>query len=639
MKLQEEPKISQWKQLLHQQLEIPARRAVIRLLGSFLGGFCLSAASLGNVALPLCLSVLCAGLPGWMPMSFALGSSLGYGLFWGQAGLQGLVWIAAGLALSVFLQEEKQQLPLLQPSVGALIVAISGLIFQLWQGENVSIAVYLLRIILAFGVTWLTMSLRHSTGPMTEAVAVGIGVLALGQIAPVPFLNLGFLAAGLLGAVGSFPVVTLVGLALDLTQITPVPMTAVLCLTYFARRIPLLTKRSRTVLPALVYVAMMGLCGQNHWLPVPALLLGGVCSLLPLKTAHTEEKSLEEGVQRRLESVSAVMAQTGKLLREGLVCPPDEGALILRAADRACSGCDRRKDCTVAERVKYLPPALLHQSMITGESITIDCKNRERLLGQLQHSQELYRLLLADRQRQQEYRTALGQQYGFLAGFLREMADGLPQWAEERTVRFRPEVASCSRGREAANGDRCCWFPGTKGRYYVLLCDGMGTGEGAAYEARMAAGSVRRMLIAGYSAHEAMQSLNSLCILRGQAGAVTMDLAEADLLTGRVVIYKWGAAPSWLLNGTDAEKIGRESPPPGLSLEEDRETVESVTLQNGQALLMVSDGVDAPSALAAQKEGQDQPAGFLAAMILESGVSEVPDDATAVVLRLHRVEK
>ena len=67
---------------------------------------------------------------------------------------------------------------------------------------------------------------------------------------------------------------------------------------------------------------------------------------------------------------------------------------------------------------------------------------------------------------------------------------------------------------------------------------------------------LRRLLMAGYPAQYALRSVNSLCTLRGRAGAVTLDLAEFRLDTGKVSVYKWGAAPSWLLLPTGVEQIG-----------------------------------------------------------------------------------
>ncbi len=632
--------LHRWKRQLRKLMADPRVRQPVELLAAFLAGLCLSAASLDNCSQPICLAVLCAGLPGWLPLPFALGGCLGYWSFWGDAGLQGLVWIAAGLPVCVGLGQRARKLPPLLAALAGLIVAVSGLVFQLWQGEQIALGMYLLRIGLAGGATWLMCAAQLRQDPTADWLVLGLGVLALAQVAPLPALNLGFLVAGLLALTAPFPAVAIAGLALDLAGVAQVPMTAVLCMAYLIRQIPWLPRSSRALIPGAVYFAVMGLLQQHHWQPLPALVAGGVISLLLPRQSLPYRRRGDMGyAQARLEMVSGVLAQAQQLLGEIPVYPMDEGALIARAAERACSNCVHREECPEMERVRILPQTLLHLSAITLEHIPAGCRQPQRLLPQLQHGRDQYRLLLADRQRQQEYRSAVIQQYGFLAEYLQELSDDLPRRDAEPVARFRPEVAVCSRGREAANGDRCLHFAGTKSRYYVLLCDGMGTGEGAAYEAKTAGNMLRRMLMAGYPTDYALQSLNSLCVLRGSAGAVTVDLAEADLVTGRASLYKWGAAPSWLLGRAGPERIGREGPPPGISLEQTHPVVDRFTLQNGVPLVLLSDGVDGSSAMVGLEGDYDQPAGFLAALILEAGYTDVPDDATAAVLRLHRLER
>ena len=185
-----------------------------------------------------------------------------------------------------------------------------------------------------------------------------------------------------------------------------------------------------------------------------------------------------------------------------------------------------------------------------------------------------------------------------------------------------------------ANGDRCVCFAGPAYRYYILLCDGMGTGLGAAQAGQDAASMLRQMLSAGFPAEYALRSLNSLMTLRGRAGDATVDLAEICLDTGRAAVYKWGAAPSYLIRGGTAEKIGTAGPPPGLSVTEDRETVERLSLRRGEVLILLSDGVDGEGALRRMTR-ISAPPGELAAKILEYGARGSRDDATVAAVRLY----
>jgi len=70
-----------------------------------LSGFLLTAASLGSYAQPLALGLLCA-LSGWPAALLAAGSVAGYLVFWGSAGAQGALWIAAGLLAAVLLGDK-----------------------------------------------------------------------------------------------------------------------------------------------------------------------------------------------------------------------------------------------------------------------------------------------------------------------------------------------------------------------------------------------------------------------------------------------------------------------------------------------------------------------------------------------------
>lgn len=620
---------------LHRWVAQVKGKTPLTVLLWFLAGFCLSAASLGNRMQPLCLAVLCAGVPGWMPLAFVLGSTVGYRLFWDAAYLQAMIWLAGGLPVCILIAQSKlgRAMPLLQPALAALIVAAGGVIFQLWQGDTTPVLIYLLRIALAFGGTWLCIWHRDRRDPAAEWVLMGFCVLALAQIAPLPFFDLGVFVSAMLVAVMPFPAVALAGLALDLAGITPVSMTAVLCLSYLLRLLPGVRRAWVAMAPMVVYGVVMALCGYVDMLPMLPLALGGILGvMLPKRNAGTVHRRGETGfAQVRLEMAAEVIAQSERLLLEIEEPCIDEKILIQKAAERACGGCPCRKTCKELENAKSLPPELLHRSLNNVDDLPIACKKRARLLPELRHSQERYRTILADRNNRQECRGAVLQQYRFLSEYLQDLADRLPQRGTIKP-KYQPEVAVCASGREKTNGDKCLWFAGTECRYYLLICDGMGTGEGAAREAGMVTDMLRRLLMAGYPAPYALRSINSICTLRGDAAAVTVDLAEFCLDSGKVTVYKWGAVPSWLLLPSRAERIGSVIAPPGFSVTEGRETVDRLTMRKGEALVLVSDGVNAQQAIHALTGSYQDPAGTLASRILECREGE--DDATVAVVRL-----
>ena len=117
--------------------------------GSFAAGLVLSAGALAGQAMPLGVGLV-MGLGGIRSLAAALGSAAGFHLFWGEAGLQGMVWAALALILSGMLARKQVGLGVVA-ALGAFLVSAVGLGFQVWMGDATSIPVYLLRVALGAG--------------------------------------------------------------------------------------------------------------------------------------------------------------------------------------------------------------------------------------------------------------------------------------------------------------------------------------------------------------------------------------------------------------------------------------------------------------------------------------------------------
>ena len=596
------------------------------LVGS---GFVLSAAALMEGPQPLAVG-LAAALTGWRCLAAGLGAMLGYRVFWGQAGFQGMVWTLGGILCALLLgkREDVQDQPLLIPALCALVLSASGVGFQLLGETDTTLPVYLVRVVLAGASALLFARVARRGDTLMDWIAEGTAVLALSRVLPVPWLNLGTVAAGVLAVGGAFPAAALAGMGLDLARVTAVPMTAVLCAAYLTRMIPGKHRLWRGAAPAAGGILVMGLCGVWDASLLPGLFAGGALGLLMPPRVQLHHRRGETGLaQVRLELSARILQETRNRLLEPRASPVDEGAVLEKAIQNACGSCSARSNCTVREK---LTVSALQHSMDTP------CRKPGRLLPELHRGQERLRQLRSDRQRREEYRLALVQQYDFLADYLRSLSDKLPRRGERIHTAYSIQCAARSAGRETANGDRCLAFPGTEGRYFVVLCDGMGTGQGAAREGDTAAAQLRQMLTIGFPAEHALRSLNSILTLRGKGGAVTMDLAEVDLTTGAVVLYKWGAAPSWLVKKTGTEKIGTATPPPGLSVVEGRESSVRLSLRRGEVLILISDGVEAGETLRRMELVTDAPPGELARSVLE-GCGQTGDDATVAVIRLQKL--
>ena len=128
---------------------------------------------------------------------------------------------------------------------------------------------------------------------------------------------------------------------------------------------------------------------------------------------------------------------------------------------------------------------------------------------------------------------------------------------------------------------------------FLLLCDGMGSGQEAHREAAMTARLLRQFLEAGIKASPALKTLNAAMKLRGEThgGFSTVDLAVMQRKSGSIRLYKCGAAPSYLKRGGSVRRFCSDTPPTGLSDSPLPPDQVNIPVQAGDFLVLVSDGI------------------------------------------------
>ncbi len=114
--------------------------------------------------------------------------------------------------------------------------------------------------------------------------------------------------------------------------------------------------------------------------------------------------------------------------------------------------------------------------------------------------------------------------------------------------------------------------------------------DGVAVSSRLTGIALGRLLYAGCDRGVTLETLNNIIRQRRAECFSTVDLLEADLITGKAAFYKCGASPSFIIRGGRAYRITSHTPPVGIMRELCAEKVE-FTLRRGDAAVMVSDGV------------------------------------------------
>lgn len=144
---------------------------------------------------------------------------------------------------------------------------------------------------------------------------------------------------------------------------------------------------------------------------------------------------------------------------------------------------------------------------------------------------------------------------------------------------------------QSVSGDCGSWFKTERGKVYLILADGMGSGQEAAREAAQACTLLERFLRAGIAPEVSLEMLNSALVLRSEVDTsfVTVDLLICDLFTGGATLYKHGASASYIKRGDQVQRVNGRSLPAGARLNTADTT--HITLKSGDTLLLVSDGI------------------------------------------------
>ncbi len=573
----------------------------LRGAACFGGGLVLSALQIGGQMQPAAMGLIMA-TRGWECCASAVGSGLGYLLFWGRSCGAGLFWVVGAFLLTL-LKPGKYYLVV----GGMALAAVAGII----QQDNLLILLTVAGLSTAVGC-WENRSRRD--------LALGAGTMAVACRSPC----LGVLLGGFGAASMSMPAALAITVGADLGS-GWYHVTIAAAISYYFRKVCKNRDYSRSISLIFAVAAVMVLGGDRQWIYAALTALGGLLgSLLPLPVP---KRGRVGRAQVQLEGTARMMTGLQRQLLEWVSPPVDVAGLAEELKQVLCQCCPHRVGC--------VEQAALTEKLLT-EQLPFACRNKAAG-EEIDRYRQLLRRMQAIRAKEEGYRMALVQQYGFLSDAMRELSDRLPL-GQRKGARYRVLVSARSCSREHADGDRVAAFPGVGGKYYVLLCDGMGTGQDAAAESREMVALITQMLQSGLSPGAALGSVNSQLALTDRGGAVTVDLCELHPDCGRVWLYKWGAQPSILLRRKRSAAVGIAGPPPGLGVTAGRESVSRIHMQPGDTLLLLSDGVSQKDAPKWAKFSSTTPPGALASTILKTDAA-TPDDATVVVVRMERKAK
>ena len=179
------------------------------------------------------------------------------------------------------------------------------------------------------------------------------------------------------------------------------------------------------------------------------------------------------------------------------------------------------------------------------------------------------------------------------------------------------------------------------GGVLTVISDGMGCGGRAAVDSAMAAGITTRLWQAEFTPDAILQTVNaSLLVKSREETLATLDVAVVDTHSGRLDLYKAGAAGSFLRSKGRVSRLESIGLPVGI-LPHVHFAHSHDTLSEGDVLLLVSDGALCGGTAAVEEilAAHSGDMSTLAQAVVDAAVAaegDHPDDITAVALRLCR---
>ncbi|MBQ7294761.1 MAG: SpoIIE family protein phosphatase [Clostridia bacterium] len=192
-------------------------------------------------------------------------------------------------------------------------------------------------------------------------------------------------------------------------------------------------------------------------------------------------------------------------------------------------------------------------------------------------------------------------------------------------------------------GDSVSFIPCPDGNKAALISDGMGTGSRAAIDSTMTSSIAEKLISGGFSVAGAIKTLNSAMIMKSTDESIaSVDCVSINTYTGVASFYKSGAAISFIRSGNEVYIVKLESLPVGI-IRNISPASESVQLESGDIILLVSDGVTAKDCgwindelLSWSTNNMEDLASHIASLALLRSDKNTRDDITAVALKITK---
>lgn len=165
------------------------------------------------------------------------------------------------------------------------------------------------------------------------------------------------------------------------------------------------------------------------------------------------------------------------------------------------------------------------------------------------------------------------------------------KYTRARSIALKTAVARATKEGSVVSGDTYSLKPLPDGRYMLLICDGMGSGERAQRESFAAANLIEDYYCAGFDEKSVLNMVNKLMLLSSSDEVFSaLDMCIVNLRDANAKFTKIGAPHSYVISGDKVHKLCAGALPLGI-LEECEPQEHNVKLEEGDLVILFSDGV------------------------------------------------
>lgn len=207
-------------------------------------------------------------------------------------------------------------------------------------------------------------------------------------------------------------------------------------------------------------------------------------------------------------------------------------------------------------------------------------------------------------------------------------------------------IAKAKKKDSVVSGDMMSSVRLGDGKYLFAISDGMGSGEVARKNSKIAISMLERLLSSGFERETSINLINS-AILNGNNGDnyATLDTSILDLYAGKIELLKNGACPTYIKRNKNVSIIKSTSLPTGIMSNINIDTYDK-DLEDGDIIVMCSDGIlDSNMEYAnrdlwlkylledIQTDSAEKIADIILREAIDNNVGEAKDDMSVIVIK------